>query len=329
MNRRTRAGAFVALVALAACDTPVVQPELDGPDLAVAPSRAVQGDGLEPIVPGDGDLQSFVDRANVALAARGVGISIAKAEWLDTGLDTDASKVVFADDRELRLDTRWVPRDARRVAGGLDLTQGSFPFFQVANGAIPTEAIVDRAFDTWNAVRCSKLQVDKTGIPFGVFPSAILSFPGFANDPFAADISTIGWLPGFLFDAVLGPGASASVLGVAFTFTFVDPVTRERTDVDGDGRGDTALKEIWYNDDFAWSTDGPGIDLETVILHENGHALELGHFGKLTAFFNRDGSLKRIQASPRAVMNASYIGPVRAPRGTDKASMCGNFASWR
>ena len=84
---------------------------------------------------------------------------------------------------------------------------------------------------------------------------------------------------------------------------------------------------MWYNDAFTWTSTGSGgIDVETVALHENGHALELGHFGKLTASVKK-GALK-IQAAPRAVMNATYIGPYRAPAGTDNASYCGNFASW-
>ena len=312
---------------VAACEAPVTTPDTDA-----APSFSLQSSAAADLtlLASGGDLQSFVDNANEALAASGSPILIHHAEWMDGRGDTDAEKIVFANNRTLRLSSRWVSGDPRRGATGSDLTQGSFSPFQFAD-AVATEPIVDNTFDTWNALRCSKLQVNKVGIPAGVFPSAILGLFGFVNDPFAADISTVGWLPGFIFDAVLGPGASGSVLGVTFTFIWLD-ASGVPSDVDNDGRNDTALKEVWYNDAFTWSDASPGlfdpeIDVETVALHENGHALELGHFGKLTAHINKKGL--RIQASPRAVMNATYIGTLRAPLGTDNAAMCGNYSSWK
>ncbi|HSG08934.1 MAG TPA: hypothetical protein VLA36_11295 [Longimicrobiales bacterium] len=318
---------------LVACEAPVTAPE---PEVPLAPSLSIQSTagfatagGLTLLASG-GDLQSFVDNANAALAARGAAVMIHHAEWIDGSGDTDAAKIVFANNRTLRLTSRWVPGDPRRGAAGPDLTQGSFPFFQVANGTIATEAIIDGTFDTWNGVGCSNLTVNKVAIPAAVFPSAILSLGGFANDAFAADISTIGWLPGPIFDAILGSGASANVLGVTFTFVWL-AAPGVPSDIDNDHNNDTALKEVWYNDAFTWTDAGggpfdPDVDIETVALHENGHTLELGHFGKLTARFAKKGL--RIQASPRAVMNATYIGSLRSPLRTDRAALCGFYGSW-
>ena len=65
------------------------------------------------------------------------------------------------------------------------------------------------------------------------------------------------------------------------------------------------------------------IDVEAVALHEAGHGLSQGHFGNI--FFMNDGSVK---ASPQAVMNAFYFGPLRALLGTDEAGHCSDWAYW-
>ncbi|MDZ7717545.1 MAG: hypothetical protein U5K72_01845 [Balneolaceae bacterium] len=225
-----------------------------------------------------------------------------------------AGQTLLANDRTKTLPSQWQPNDARRGASGNDLTHTVFSPFAVANGSINSEPDIDASFETWNNLKKnSGLDILKVPTPAGVFPSAILSFPGLTQNPFAADISTIGFLPGSFFDSVLGPGASASVLGVTFTFTW----TAEPNVI--------ALKEVWYNDNFAWSNDGSsGIDIETVALHENGHALGFGHFGRI---FVTNGNNK-LHVAPRAVMNASYLGPVREPLGTDKASFSNVYGNW-
>ena len=56
----------------------------------------------------------------------------------------------------------------------------------------------------------------------------------------------------------------------------------------------------------------PGIDVETVGLHENGHSLQLGHFGP----------------PPNAVRNPVYAGIRQSPLAIDNSGMCGVWASW-
>jgi len=52
--------------------------------------------------------------------------------------------------------------------------------------------------------------------------------------------------------------------------------------------------------------------VQTVALHENGHSLELGHFGP----------------PPTAVMNPVYGGIRRSPYPTDDAGMNAVWGSW-
>lgn len=230
------------------------------------------------------------------------------------GGDIQAGQTVFANDRTLRLTSQWVPNDQRRGAQGNDLTHVVFSAFGSANGgSLNGEPVIDASMDTWNDLKKNSgvnvVKVQDTGAN----PSAILSIGGQVGNPFLADITTMGFLPGFIFDVVLGPGASNSVLGVAFTFVFT-------------GTQDVALKEVWYNDAFTWSTDGtPGtIDIETVALHENGHALGFGHFGKISVI-NATGKLK---VAPRSVMNAINLGVQRELLGTDKASYNSVYGNW-
>jgi len=313
--RLTRLGGCAAILLAASCSSESVTPE-SAPNLSA--SAAVE----------DGPVSAQLARINDSLAALGLNIAVQKAEFvLAPGAPLPASgQIVFANDRAKRLTSRWVSNDARRAADGSRLTFMSVTPFMPANGAGNAEGAIDASFETWNDMTCTTLDIVKR--PWnGGNPSAILSFGGLpAVSVFSADIVTMGFLPGFIFDAVLGPGASSSVLGVTFTFVFLESAGGPESDIDGDGRTDTALKEIWYNNDFDWTLSGLGndIDVETVALHENGHAFELGHYGRI---FGTLGNLK-LHVSPRAVMNAVILGTLRSPKGSDNAGYCGNFAEW-
>jgi hypothetical protein len=95
---------------------------------------------------------------------------------------------------------------------------------------------------------------------------------GLTGGPFfLADITHAGWLPADVLPA--------NVIGVTFTFIFVDPATGAPTDIDNNGKLDVAFRETYYNDRFVWRING-GIDVQTVALHESGHGLSQDHFGK-------------------------------------------------
>jgi hypothetical protein len=220
------------------------------------------------------------------------------------------------------------------ASGDATLSYGVYLPFAKATVGGPAEAAFDASFATWNAVTCSNISVRKRVIAPAQIPSTLLT--GMVPP---TDIVDVGFVPASLFNLAFGPGASEEIVAVTVGWHFIEDGPDGQplldpdgnvipTDIDGDGRLDTAFKEVWFNDAFSYSTTGaPGtIDIETVALHEHGHTLELDHFGRIVG----DETTGKIHASPRAVMNAVVDnGQLRSPLGTDNAALCGNFASWK
>jgi len=265
---------------------------------------------------GDPAVLAQMEQINVQLAARGMNIQVAEIRFFTIGAGRPANRI-------LQQPFRWVPNDPRRLAQGDDITYiVDLSAGATASGlsSVATEAAVDRSLDTWNAEKClNKVDIVKRADPGSdvtIFDS-FFGFGGFGN-PFASDIVEAGWLPRAYFEAVGGPGGGRGILAFSVTFTFTG------TDINGDGYADTALNEVYYNDTFGdpgddragnpWGIDIalPGIDVETVALHENGHSLELGHFGP----------------PPAAVMNPIYAGINQDPDTIDKAGACAVWRSW-
>ena len=279
------------------------------------------------------DLSSVPDfhSINETLAQQGKAIRLAYAETVTgtSGPSVQAGQLIIANDRTQRLTAQWVPEDFRRPGSTNNLSYVIWNPASIANFGTSLQvdgtAAIDASFDTWNDLKV-KSKVLAIKLPnTNILPSAILG-----GDPFLADISEIGFLPGSIFDAVLGAGASSNVLGVAFTFVWTDTATGEPTDINNDGFDDIALKEVWYNDAFIWTDTGDssqGTDIETVALHENGHALGFGHFGKVSVTGLNAGTPK-LHVSPRAVMNAVILGTQRDLLGTDKSSYNSIYGNW-
>jgi hypothetical protein len=263
-----------------------------------------------------------LNHANAQLADRGLAIRAEAIEFLTIGVGRPAARIH-------QQPFRWVAGDTRRLADGDNITY----LVDQSDGATAsgltnaqTEAALDRAMDTWQAGTClNSVDIVKRA-DSGADPDIFDSLFGFggAGDPFLADIAEAGWLPREFFEAVGGPGGGRGILAFSVSFIFVDDVTGEPTDIDGDQRLDTALNEVYYNDTFGdpagdragnpWAIGQPlpAIDVETVGLHENGHSLGLGHFGP----------------PPGAVMNPVYAGINTVPDSTDSAGMCTVWGSW-
>jgi hypothetical protein len=270
-----------------------------------------------------GEIAPFFEQGmaqmNADFAARGEPIRIAFAEvLLAPNAPVEMGTTIYANDRTKQLPYFWVPGDPRREADGTNLTylvdeSHSFAFTrQSFPAATYLGDYFASTFAPWAALPCGN--VDLVRRPdTGLDPTVVDDGAGMW---WLADIVVGGWLP-----------LPEGVLGVTFTSWFINP-DESPTDIDNDGRADTAFAEIWYNLGYYWTGDDPNatdaVDLQSVAIHENGHALGIGHFGKIFQT-NANGKL---HFAPLAIMNAAYFEPMQQLKGTDKASYCGNFASW-
>jgi len=271
---------------------------------------------------GDPEVLAMMYNINDELAASGLNFAVESIEFFTIGPGRPSNRIH-------QQSFRWVPGDSRRAAQGNDITYlVDQSDGKTASGLrnAQTEAALDRALTTWDTDKTlNKVNVvkrrDRRRDP-DIF-DAFFGFGRFGN-PFLADIVQAGWLPRAFFEAVGGPGGGREILAFSVSFIFVDGVTGIPTDINGDQYLDTALNEVYYNDTFGdkrddragdpWGidVDSPGIDVETVGLHENGHSLGLGHFGP----------------PPTAVMNPAYAGILTSPLPADDAGMSAVWKFW-
>jgi hypothetical protein len=262
------------------------------------------------------DMQMMLDQLNLQLAAMDSNLRVEMIEWMTDPTSGEMGSVVFANDRgNKQIGADWVPFDPRRDwnAGTDDITYLVDQSAGATNDGLTnadTEAAIDRAMATWGSVACSNgLDIVKVPDP-GVDPSIVdglLGFGGFGD--IFADITHAGWIPA----GILSP----NTIGITFTLVFVGG------DTNGDGKDDAAIREIYYNDRFAWNIDAD-VDVETVALHESGHGLSQAHFGKIFGVL-ANGTL---HFAPLAVMNAAYSGVQQALTGTDNAGHCSIWGNW-
>ena len=338
LNRRFMVPATAALVALTfvACQDGGV-----GPD-GVGSAQLKKGGGG-----GGGNatadaFSAMMDQANAEFAAAGAGYRVAMAEYVTGDGDEAGATVISKDVGNKQLAFDFVPFDPRRA--GTPITNGgwsgsvagptddiTYAVDQV-DGAIDgltvaqTTAAIDAAMGTWDGQMCSDLPIT-TNPDFGVDIGVIAFLIRLGGSPFVlADVQHAGWQ-----DINFAGG----VLGVTFTFGFTDgprcAADDRFSDIDGNGKCDTAFREIYYDPEnnigapvpWPWTTDLTGIDVESVALHEAGHGLSQAHFGNI--FFKNDGSFKR---SPAAVMNPFILNGQRTLLGTDDGGHCSIWGQW-
>lgn len=243
----------------------------------------------------------------------------------------------------------WVESDARRhAADGLEL------YYTIDHTELPrgiswrdTEHAIESAVATFNDVNCAKnfelvrVESDPTTDygwiqnQLGVGGSATLlpdiTFAGWVGQDFFNNLG----LPesmGVGIPVVFGPDDSTPVWG----FDVLEP-GGDFSDTNGDGKYDKAATEIYFNSsaDFVVDDDELGntlfaIDLESIVLHELGHALGMDHFGRTKIILDENGDFVDllINRNSANVMNTNNYFVNRIITGSDKAAFCGQWAKW-
>ena len=247
-------------------------------------------------------IEDQIGALNADLAESGSNLRIGAVEYIKAGESGELGRTVFFSDHgNKQLGSDWVPGDPSRggrtnitvLVDNVDITMNSDP----GNTLLPGEdlAAYHSANATWDGVGCSTIPITDlgdSGVDIG-FVQFLFGFGG--GPPFLADVLHAGMLPPLFFEIIGGPGGGDFILGATFTFIFVDGMGNP-IDIDNNRKFDTAIREIYYNENFPWA-DNPNdvpfdgtVDLESVVLHEMGHGLSQAHFGE--GFFqdrNHDG----------------------------------------
>lgn len=346
-------GCFLALAGLGACaDQPATEPaDVGAPVMA---RKAADGTGGDEVIRIG---HPMLTRINKRLAARRSNLRVAKAEllWRAKGANPQSPTAVFTNDRTHLTAYQWVSGDPRRdgrvgITYAVDpalqtfLTGVGFPVpvietdagFRLSSQA-ELDGYIEEAMQAWRDRTCADSPIERVAVPAGTDPDLLDDFYLGRKSPSAtyaqpADVVQAGWQPAEFFEAIT-PGGADGILGITFTFWFVDdrgtadPSDDVDTDINRDGRLDTGLAEIYYNPTFFWTNRGApiGIDFYSVLTHETGHSLSLAHFGKLF-ITKKDGAdgfdIEEIHYAPLALMNAAYVTGRNEIRGSDNASFC-------
>ncbi|WP_282136405.1 hypothetical protein [Seonamhaeicola maritimus] len=280
-------------------------------------------------------LEDYVASINEALIDNGIQLS--QIDLL--GYEEAGITIRFKTVGNKQMAADWVPNDPRFFAPGPDLyywTDGTELTTTSGMTDIETYTSINNAMQTWATVSCSEgldlINAGRTDLPIDGTVWGDVGFAqwlrGFGGRPglVPGTILHAGILPLEFFDAFSG-GNGSGIIAVTFTWIFRGP--NGLTDIDNNGKFDTVAREIYYNDAAPFQdapNDVPGngiIDFETVALHEAGHGLSQGHFGK--AFTDNKGE---VHFAPRAVMNSGAKGAQRELLGTDNAGHCSIWDGW-
>lgn len=337
-----RVSSVLALVGAASCSdttTPVAPTMKVGAATQSAASLSSgESSEVSPILAG----------LNVQLAAAHANVRIAKAELImdATQWNGATSTIIFANDRARGIGAEWVPGDPRRDGRvGVTYAFGSNrdiqPLTRNPDGSNlhpvsfeQLDAQIEESMAAWRNQSCAA-PITRVAIPAGTDPDQLDEYfrglPESPNYAQPADIVQAGWQASSFFRAIAGGPAGNNIIGVTFTFVFTDAAGNP-TDIDRNKKDDTGLAEIFYNTAFAWGNNGAAnvVDFYSIITHETGHALGLGHFGKLfvTKHAAADGiQIADIKYAPYAIMNAAYVTGRNEIAGTDHSSFCQIWAS--
>jgi len=305
--------ALGALLGLAACQdnvSPNPSHEADQPALASAKTTTS--------TPAERAAR-LAERVNARLAARGRKLRLVGATFFTVGRGVP-------DFRQLRTGSRWP--DATNLTYLIDESD----ITQDAPHAAVVNALVN-AIESWDAV--PNVSVNLTRVPDthsnpDLLDNIVLNQAGECvdiTDPAwqgqFASVVVGGWLQEDYFSKCLG---SADIIAVTWWFN--------NGDANGDNFADLVYSEQYFNDAWGYVTsgsqyldfDGP-FDVQSIEVHEFGHALGLGHFGGPNP--NQPFKLHpngRV-FDPEAVMNPfSLGGEKRSLFPTDRAALRSLYA---
>jgi hypothetical protein len=348
MNKNLlRAGGLLALAGAASCGdtTTPAAPAMS----ATTATHALTASGSDEVT----RVSAAMATMNLRLAAGGAKVRVMKAEVLmkANGWNGLTSTIILANDRYRGIGMEWVPGDPRRdgrVGVTYAIRENPETYPTVRTGAATfghasqaqMTAQIQEAVQAWRGQSCS---VPMTRVAPGTNPDFIDEFfravAAGTADTFApaadyaqpADIVESGFQKADWF-RIVGEGPDGNyILGVTFTLGFTDAAGNE-TDIDNNHKVDIGLAEIYFNPYFAWTSTGESgfIDFYSVMTHETGHSLGLGHFGKL--FVTKHDAANGLQISdikyaPYAIMNAAYVDGRNEIAGTDHSSFCQIWSS--
>jgi len=337
-----RRGVALALIGAAACEAPTTLQSPLAPSAAASAKAAAPTSDDEVVA-----VSPILQQMNAQLAAAKSNIRIDRAQLLysSNGISAQKATLLLANDRSRGIGIEWVPGDPRRggrigVTYAFGSNTGVAPFTRDANGGnvrqlttAEQDAKIEQAVAAWRALTCSSAPITRVPVPAGTDPDYLDEFfrgnpAGSANYAQPADIVEAGWQPPGFFNAIAGPDGDF-ILGITFTFYFTDGAGTP-TDIDRNGKADAALAEIFYNAGYYFGDRAANsVDFFSILAHETGHGLGLGHFGKLfvTAKDAADGiTASDVKFAPLALMNAGYVFP-NVIQGTDNSQFCQIWAS--
>ena len=299
--------------------------------LALAPIAVSSQELLIEHVSAPAKAVQMIEQINARLEAGASPVRLSEASFFTLGVGTDSNRL-------LRLGSRWPQPQVTYV-----LDQSDYTHWVPAADA---EAALVSAYASWSNIPNTTIyatRVPDDGSNFDILDAIVLDGAGncvsildttspnlvgispagglFINP--AADVVVGGWLPPAYFDNCLG---SSAILGVTFTFSIADQ--------NGDNYRDAVYAEQFYNEGYRWVTSGAAylnfslMDIESIAVHEDGHALGLDHFGGPNAHepFRLQPNGKVYD--PEAVMNPAYLGGSgkRSPLPTDEAALRALYA---
>ena len=338
-----RLGAALVLAGAVACaDAPVPTSSLEPAGSAEARAAASTSDDNVAYSP-------LLAQINARLAASGANVRILGSQLRvsTAGSAAVTSTLLVANDRDRGVGAEWVKGDPRRGGRtGVTYAFGSntsiAPTTRDPDGtnvrlvsAAQQLAQIEEAVSAWRGIGCSDKPITRVPVPAGTDPDKldqlVLGSEPSANYAQPADIVESGWQLQSWFRALAEGPSGDFIIGVTHLEAFVDNNGRY-TDIDRNGKADLALAEIYYNDAYYWGNGAPNVvDFYSILTHETGHGLGLGHFGKV--FVTKQGasdgiSLADIKYAPYAMMNAVYVTGRNELAGTDNSQFCSIWSSF-